>query len=236
VKRTRQRGVTLLEVLIAVSLLSLLTVGILMSMRVGLGALGKTNERLIANRRVVGAQRILQQQILGFMPVIAACGARGNPGGGIKTPFFYGRADSMRFVTTYSLEESLRGTPKIVEFLVIPGEERQGVRLIVNEYLYSGPLSAGAFCPDGAAMIPVSVGPRAFVLADKLAYCRFFYQYKVEGPAQFGWGIATKPEKWPRAVRVELAPIEENNARLRPMTVSAPIHVDRYPIFDYVDR
>jgi len=40
-------------VLIAVSLVGLMSIGILMSIRVGLNAMDKTNTRLMANRRVL---------------------------------------------------------------------------------------------------------------------------------------------------------------------------------------
>ena len=59
-------GVTLLELLIAVSLLSLLTLGMLMAMRVGLMAYAKTGDKLMDNRRVTGAQRILQDELMGL--------------------------------------------------------------------------------------------------------------------------------------------------------------------------
>ena len=39
----------------------------------------------------------------------------------------------MRFVTSYSLEDAWRGRPRIAAMQVIPGENNQGVRLIVNE-------------------------------------------------------------------------------------------------------
>src|SRR6266704_2652889 len=84
-------GMTLLEVVIAVSLLSLLTVGVTTALRLGLSALSKTNTRLMANRRVTGAQQVLQQQLEGFMPVLGLCGATpdGGPSGN-KMPFFQG--------------------------------------------------------------------------------------------------------------------------------------------------
>ena len=67
-RRTPQSGVTLIELLVAVSLLSLLSVGMLFAMRVGLNAMGRTNARVISNRRVLGVERILTQQIAGFVP------------------------------------------------------------------------------------------------------------------------------------------------------------------------
>ena len=53
----------------------------------------------------------------------------------------------MRFVSTYSLQEGSRGTPQILAFTVSSGgSQGNGVRLIVDEYPYSGPLSAGTIC------------------------------------------------------------------------------------------
>ncbi len=66
-------GVTLLELLLAVSLLSLLSVGIMTALRVGVTAMEKANVRLMDNRRMAGVQRILEQQIAGFVPVMADC-------------------------------------------------------------------------------------------------------------------------------------------------------------------
>ena len=67
--RGNQRGVTLLELLIAVALMSLLSLGVLYSMRVGINAMGKTNDRFLKNRRVLGVEKALAAQIAGLMPV-----------------------------------------------------------------------------------------------------------------------------------------------------------------------
>src|SRR5580700_8681125 len=138
-----QAGITLIEVVIAVTLLSMLSVGMLATIRMGFDALHKTNSRLMENRRVAGAQRVLEQQLGGFMPVRALC----SPGPGMPptTPFvfFEGQPQSMRLVSTYSLQEAWRGQPRILELQVIPGDQGRGVRLIVNEIPYSGPMSAG---------------------------------------------------------------------------------------------
>jgi type II secretory pathway component PulJ len=92
-----EAGVTLLELLIAVSLLSFISIGILMAMRVGLNAMDKTNTRLIDNRRVMGVDRILESQITGIMPVVANCAATGG-----RVSFFEGQPAEMRFISTYS--------------------------------------------------------------------------------------------------------------------------------------
>lgn len=230
-------GITLLEVVIAVSLLSLLTVGVSTALRLGLGALSRTNTRLMADRSVTGAQQVLQQQLEGFMPVIGLCGAGPDGGGGNKMPFFQGEPQSMRFVSTYSLQEGTRGYPRILEFQVVPGEGGKGVRLVVNENLYTGPASAGYFCIGGGEgnfnFRPIETGPRSFVLADKLEFCRFSYQ---QGPpAPVIWKTVWKNPRWPGALRIEMAPLDGDTTRLRPVSVTAQIHVTRYPIFEYYD-
>ena len=239
-RRSSSAGITLLEVVIAVSLLSLLMVGVMTSLRLGLGAWGRTNTVLMANRRVAGAQRVLREQLEGFMPVIAPCAGGMDVPGGPKAPFFQGEPESMRFVSSYSMQEGARGTPRVLEFQVIPGEGGAGVRLVVNENPYTGPASAGIFClskgPQGGSFRPIEVGPQSFVLADKLAFCRFMYQEIPPPPAPIRWTpVWTLADRWPGAIRVEMGPLDENISRLRPVTVTAQIHVSRFPIFDYVD-
>lgn len=238
-------GVTLMEVLIAVSLVGILSVGILVALRVGLNALDKANNRLMSNRRVAGAERILQQELAGFIPVIAIH-APSPDAPGIRIPFFEGRAQSMRLVSSYSLEQAARGLPQILEFQVIPAEENRGVRLVVNETVYSGPRSAGAFClgpgPDpelgvvAQRFLPIVAGPRSFVLADRLAYCHFSYLEPVIGPQIEQWRPNWIAVKWPLAIRIEMASLDPDLARLKPVTVTAAVHVDRDPEREYADQ
>ena len=241
----KRSGVTLIEVLIAVSLLSLLSVGIMLALRVGMSALAKANNKLMDNRRVAGTQRILEQELAGFMPVIAVF-APVPEAAGMKIPFFEGRAQSMRFVSSYSLGEAYRGLPQILEFQVIPREEGRGVRLIVNENIYTGPRSAGAFClgpgPDPELGIdtlrftPISVGPRSFVLADHLASCRFSYLGKPATEPIEQWLPNWIFPKWPMGIRIEMTALDPDTANLKPLTVTARVHIDRDPAKDYADE
>ena len=66
-RRRTTAGVTLMELLISVLLLSLLSVGLLFALRIGLNAYSKTQTRLMDNRRVAGAQRILEQELEGLV-------------------------------------------------------------------------------------------------------------------------------------------------------------------------
>lgn len=231
-------GVTLMELLIAVLLLSLLSVGMLFAMRIGLMAYGKTQSILMENRRVVGAQRILEEQLQGMMPVVAGCG-------GARMAFFQGEAQTMRLVSTFSLQQGWRGQPQILELFVIAGEGG-GVRLVVNEIPYTGPAGASQLCtgraPDpltGASVArftPVEPGPRSFVLADKLAYCHFsYFTIPLDRRVAPHWTPDWTVSGWPFAVRVEMEPLKPNPSRLQPITVTAPIHLYRSPDIPYGD-
>ena len=232
----RDAGVTLIEVLIAVTLLSLLSAGMVYAMRLGLNAFSKTDDKLMFNRRVVGAQRILEQQLGGLVPVVTTCGEKGPVFG-----YFQGEQQVMRLVTAFSLTQASRGLPQILEIFVIPGEGG-GVRLVMNETQYTGPVTAGAACigpgENGAFQFyPPQPKETSFVLADKLSYCRFQYFTPAERatePPTWKQGWAHKG--WPQAIRVEMAPLEPNPARLQPISVTAPIYLYRSPDFHYVDQ
>ena len=236
--RKFRRGVTLLELLLAVSLLGLLSTGILMALRVGVNAFEKANRRLMDNRRIAGVQRILEQEIAGFIPVLALCQPYGDQRP-TAMPFFQGEPQSMRFVSSFSLGEGWRGYAQVLEFQVIQGEMGSGVRLVVNERTYAGPPSAGADClgfarDDELGLMvplfrPIVVGPRSFVLADRLAFCRFSFREEQLPPAQERWVTHWILPRWPSGVRIEMAPLEADSARVRPMTLTAPIHVNMEP-------
>jgi prepilin-type N-terminal cleavage/methylation domain-containing protein len=241
--RHGRRGVTLIELMIAVLLLSLLSVALLIAMHVGLNSIDKADAKLIANRRSAGVQRILESQIAGFMPALADCATEGaSPS---RAPFFAGDSQSMRFVSTYSLQEASRGYPRVLEFAVIPGDQGKGVRLIVNESPYTGPQSLGCigFAPaqelEGAMapiFRPIEPGPSSFVLADRLAYCRFIYQERIPAPDYGRWFPYWRQPLWPAAVKVDLAPLEADPTRVPLVSLVSPIYVTRLPYGTYQDN
>jgi prepilin-type N-terminal cleavage/methylation domain-containing protein len=238
----RESGVTLMELLIAMTLMSLLSVGIVMSLRVGLSAMTKTDTKLMANRRVVSVERILEQEISSAMPVTADCLSPGEAPPA-RIAFFQGEAASMRLASSFSLQEGTRGIPMILEYQVIPGEQGQGVRLVVNEHWYTGPRGAGQFCLGMGAdpltgtpapqFPPIQVGAGSFVLADKLAYCRFSYRDVVPAPELERWILRWIKPVLPSAVRVEMAPLIPDSSRLEPVTLTVPIRVTRLTLEPY---
>jgi prepilin-type N-terminal cleavage/methylation domain-containing protein len=240
-----RKGMTLIEVMIAITLVALLTTGMLLAMRISLTSLGKTNDRLNANRRITGAQRALEQQIAGFMPVAAITPPAGLGQPGMKVPFFQGEPQSMRFVSSYSLHEASRGIPRILEFQIIPGGDAGGVRLIVNEWPYTGPASAGIMVTgrstiDGLGLMttfrPIEAGPNSFILADKLASCRFLYQEIRPQPEYQRWDETWILPTWPRAIRIEMLPLTAEPGQLKMVSVTAPVHVTKAPLDSYEDK
>lgn len=227
--RTR-RGVTLIELLVSITLLSLLSVGLLIALRMGFSAYGKTQTRLMDNRRVAGAQRILEEQLEGMMPVLAICG------GATRTPFFQGEPLVMRLVSTFSLQQAWRGHPQILEVFVVPGEDYKGVRLLVNEIPYTGAVGAGQFCDGARHFAPVAPRSDSFILADKLDHCRFTYLTPpTEANKPPEWLPTWAGKTWPMGVRVDLAPLEPNPALLQPIAFTAPIRLHRDPEIAYAD-
>ena len=241
--RRRDSGFTLIEILIAVSLVGLLSVAMLVAIRIALNSELKADARLMANRRVVGAQQALEQELNGFMPEVAFWQGEGS--GLRRVPFFEGLPQSMRFVSSYSLNGASRGLPQLLQFLVIPGTDGVGVRLVVNELPYNGPVSAGAQIAGFESVtagvthpvfFPIQAGPGSFVLADRLASCRMLYLALEKNPTRREWRQDWVQREWPLAVRVEMAPLESNPALLHPMTVTAALHAYRDPDKTYGDE
>lgn len=240
--KRRERGVTLIELLIAITLVSLLATGMLFAMRVGLNAMGSTNRRIEQNRRTLGAQRILEQKFGGFMPARAMCG---QPSEGPRplTMFFQGEPGIMRFVSAYSMQDSWRGMPTITELVAMPSD-LGGVRLLMNQYPYHGPAGAGFFCmppmpgPEGGPPLPAyrqpAIGPGTFVLADRLEGVRFSYEMALPGAPPIWLPAWRRMDLWPSAVRIEMVALERDETRVQPMPLTMRLRVDKPPDELYV--
>jgi general secretion pathway protein J len=141
----------------------------------------------------------------------------------------------MRLVSTFSLQEGWRGRPQILEIFVMPGDQ-SGVRLVVNEIPYLHPVQAGRLCNGDRHYLPASPSPQSFVLADKLASCRFLYlqqsDNKTEPPV---WTPMFSGKSWPLAVRIQMTPLEPDFSRLQPITMTAPLRIRRSPDITYDD-
>lgn len=245
-KRRRQRGVTLIEMLVAVTLVSLLSTGLLYAMRLGINALEQTNRKFTDNRRALGSLRVLNQQLAAIIPAQVSC--KGTSLDGDLAPiFFRGARTSAQFVTGYTLEEAGRGYPRIVEYFVVPGEAARGggFRLVMQESPYTGPQSLSVYC-SGTGMDPLhrapvsllrppTLGARPFVIADQLAYCRISYQRVHPATFQRDWADAHAGAALPAAIRIEMAPLRPDAARVQLSTTTIALRVTRNTYEAYAD-
>jgi len=132
-RQRNQRGVTLLELMIAVTLVAGLSTGMLMAMRTSLMTYEKTAKKLESNRRFVKTQQILSNQIAAVIPAQGSC--LGSEGQTIGVPsFLSGSLDALRLISSYSIAEGARGYPQIVEYQVL-SNGRGGVSLLGSRLL-----------------------------------------------------------------------------------------------------
>jgi prepilin-type N-terminal cleavage/methylation domain-containing protein len=226
VTRGNEKGFTLIELMISITLVAALATGMMMAMRTSLLSMEKINSRLQFNRKVMGMEHILTRQIGGVMPVVSDCGET-------RVPIFNGTPTSLRLVSSYSMAEGARGYPQFDEFKVVPNEG--GLRLIVTEHVYTGPASTAPFC-GGMGMLPAGGVPVAYVVADRLAKCAFTYREQI--PDQLpsdNWLTSWDRQDLPAAVKIEMTPLDSSPALLPVMNVTVPIHVNRQVRNSYED-
>ena len=229
--RRRQRGVTLIELMIATSLVAIISAGMLIATRTTLLTYEKTEARLQANREAMGVVDILNRQLQSLMPALGECP---NSVGTVNiVPLFIGTADSLRAVSQYSVAEGARGYPQILEYAVVPSP-LGGLRLIVNEIAYTGPASAASVCRD-RQFRPVAVTPDSLVLADGLASCRFLYHNPNPPNSLFpdtGWSSEWIIPAFPPVIRIEMSyaepPLGTTRSGVLPLySITAPIRTER---------
>lgn len=223
------RGFTLIEMIIAVTLVAAIITGLLMAMRTGLTAYQKVNQRLEDNRRAMGLDQAMHRQFGGIMPVAISC-----PGQGLK-PAFGGDVNWMRFVSSSSFSDGARGYPRVIEYAVAP-DSNGGVRLMMQERVYSGPAGLQPLCsPQG--LVPVQLSSDAIAMAGKLAVCRFGYRVPVpDSPMGGDWIPAwQRPDYLPRDVRIEMQSTPGASTSLPLLTLNVPVRVTRSVLFPYAD-
>ena len=236
-RATASRGLTLMEVLVAITLLSLLSVGLLMSLRVGARAWETAHTSLMLDRRIASANAIFHAALEGAAPALAEF-ERARMGTATTVVFFEGLPESMRFASAYSLESGPRGGLRIIELQVVAGP--RGRRVLFNDLPYEGPRQAGGFItgaveePPNAELrlfwAPIQPLPTSFIIADELESCSFSY-YLQEASDQPGRWLPA----WPQAMRIPFAVAIQivgrgDSARLRPVSITVPIRSRMRPL------
>jgi hypothetical protein len=227
-------GMTLIEVLVAVGLMSMLTVGLLTSLQIGATSWSTTNDVLVLDRRVANANMLLRSLVASIVPI----NTRTLPGSEIPSyeiSFFQGESHSMRFVSSHSISFGSRGKLQLTELQVDP---HQGtLRLLLNQFDYQGPhmlsqLVMGRVPVEGVpggrlVFRPIMPLSTTLIAIDQLVSCTFSYlsrrQPNNEPPT---WArIWNERDTLPAAVRIELKPLTEPDyqSRALPISVTTPI-------------
>jgi prepilin-type N-terminal cleavage/methylation domain-containing protein len=210
--RKRQSGVTLVELLIAITLVAALSAGMLIAIRSSLTAMERINVRLEENRRVMGIQQIVSRQIGGAIPAMD-CPLTGTP-------------EAMRLVTAYSISEGVRGFPRVVMFRIEP-DPAGGNQLVEVEAPYA---------KTGCGGESAGPGVQTLVLANRLVTVRFFYHAPPEpnSGAPGAWTQSWNAPGLPSAVRIETLPMNGVASNLPALAVNAQIRIRRLPV-TYID-
>jgi len=228
-RRNPRAGLTLIEVLVSVSLLALMAVGMTSALSMAAGSWTDVRERLTLDRRVATLNQMLHAHFAGVVPVVAR--PRRGVGGG-EAPFFHGDRDEMRFVSSYSMAEGVRGGLRIVELNTM--STTKGLRLVLTESPYLGPQSVGRFIRGTertgryTRLLFDPVRPRedSLIVADQLSAIEFAYRAEPEQQnrsEEAEWEPTwDNSRRMPAAIRVRLIP-DEKNARLQPVTVVSQV-------------
>ena len=233
----RRRGMTLIEVLVAVALMSMLSVGLFTALQIGATSWQTTRERLMLDRRVATANAILHSSFASIVPLMAEIPPERTIGLR-QLLFFQGEPDAMRFVSSYSVTEGVRGGLRIVELRVASAPK--GLRMLLNQLPYLGPLSAGSLVagrvsdpgfPLGRIIFsPIRAMPASLIIADELAQCTFSY---LRRPRRRDEPSAWLPywhgrDSLPAAIRVSLSP-SSREARVLPVSIITAVRAEWAP-------
>jgi len=229
----------LIEILVAVTLVALIATAMTIVLRVGLDGSAKAQQRIASNRKVIGVERIMREQLANLVPVNTRCQTTDGAAGGAEI-LFEGKPRQMRFVSTYTLNEAARGFPRLVEYVIIPGAEH-GFRLVMNELIYGGPrwllpVCVGYETVDDIQIpqfAPIRITDNSFVLADELASCRFAYRDDHDPQIGPQWTQVWTIKQWPAAIRIELVPFVPNPSLLQASSLTVPVAVNPKPDQEY---
>jgi hypothetical protein len=238
--RFPEAGVTLVEILVAVTIVTLIAAGMTIVLRVALDGSAKAQNRIASNRKVMGVERVMREQIANLVAVNTSCQPQASTAGVHSQILFEGKPDHMRFVSAYTLNEAARGMPRLVEYAIIPGAER-GVRLVMNEIVYGGPrwlvpVCLGYDTENGLRVpqfAPIAVTGASFVLADQLASCRFAYRDDHDPQKGPQWTQSWARAEWPAAIHIDVVPLVPNPALLQTSSLTVPVAVNPLPDQEY---
>jgi prepilin-type N-terminal cleavage/methylation domain-containing protein len=230
-----QRGVTLIELLVSITIVGLLAATALIAWRVSVSAWERAEARLEHDRGVLAVHQLVAEQIASMTPYQVQLQQRG------RLLFFQGEPETARFVSRYSLTHRAASGLYMVEYHVV--EQRNGSlegakQLLLQEtpLSWTGQVAATVAGIDNESgilrmrFVPFEAGPAIVVLAEGLAECRFEYYIPAANRQPGGWvdRVAELGSELPRAIRIQMAARE--SANLEPVTIAATIRNFARPV------
>lgn len=218
-------GFTLMELLVSMTIISLLSTTILFGWRIAAGAWGRANELVEEQRRVSAIHQVLEMQIAEMLPVSPWLG-QGN-----LSVFFQGEPQTARFLSRYSLLTRSRSGLYRIEYQIADAGDGSH-QLLVNEIPVGNVVDSGSLLSgreqdtDGMKLqfVPFERTPQTRVLLDNLEEAHFEY-YRPASPSGGGGWV---PEwagggiELPRAMAIRLTAQRDAND-LQPVSIVAGI-------------
>ena len=169
-------GFTLMELLVSMTVLSLLVTTILFSWRIAAGAWQKASTHLERSRTVLAVNHLLQEQMASMVPYHVVTST------GIQSLFFQGEGQVARFLSRYSMAGRMNSGLYRIEYQIVDGPDGTK-QLLMNEYtVRSREELASLMTPPDPSLAtqlfrfaPFQRTPQTFMLIEGLKECRFEY-------------------------------------------------------------
>ena len=218
-------GFTLMELLVSMTIISLLSTTILFGWRIAAGAWGRASELVEEQRRVSAIHQVLEMQIAEMLPVSPWLG-QGN-----LSVFFQGEPQTARFLSRYSLLTRSRSGLYRIEYQIVDAGDGSH-QLLVNEIPVGNADESGSLLigqeqhPDETKwqFAPFERTPQTRVLLEDLEEAHFEYYRPASALGEGGW----VPEwtggglELPRAMAIRLTARPKAND-LQPVSIVAGI-------------
>ena len=198
----RSAGFTLLEVLIATSILGLMMLVLMGSLRVGAASWDAGENRMAQSERLYTLHRFLREHISVALPV-SGMTARGR-----NEFLFQGGSDFLEYVGSLPAQVKAGGLYRFRWYVSDSGSERKSLRLALYPYTGGQPHRPGSLQEEPPAEVEAVDD---LEILDDLAYFRITYQARLLPHQQTGAETAEWQDAWeqpvlPALVRIELAP------------------------------
>jgi general secretion pathway protein J len=207
--RAAEHGFTLLELLVAITLLGLLMAALFGALRLGARVWERGDVRLDASMRTQVAQDFIRQRLTGMLPIETT--PPGLAEGDVFEPAFVGTLGAVRFASP--VPENLGAGIHLMELALAESSLVDGTADLVLRWR---PLE-----PDGR--IVVEVAPEQRVLIENVQALELSYFGTIDPAQPPGWWQAWEGEaELPRLIRLRLR-FPENDARTWPELIVQPM-------------